>query len=186
MTIAVGATLGIIGTIVGAIGAIIRASVVLLANRKTARITNPLNNSENAGRLLTISGEVPRHRARRTYWIAIQPADCRATGAWWPQNRALTFHTAGGWTLSGARLGREGEAGEHDVNKSFTLGLFEVSGPARHQFKRQAAIDKELSLTSDSTLLHSVQVRRVRYVRDTLKLPLTDGQMSSQRVTPDA
>jgi hypothetical protein len=165
MTIDLGTVLAAIGLTIGAAGIILTIFQHFLAEHRRARITNPPNNSENGGRRLAISGEIPHRKRDRTYWIAIQPADCRESGAWWPQNRELTIESGGTWELTGARLGRDGDAGENDVNKSYTIGLFEVTGPARQQFARLAAIDKELKPTKAAKLHHSIQVRRVRYQR---------------------
>ena len=124
-------------------------------------IINPINQAETGGRYLTISARIPRPRRRASYWIAIQPNDCRGDAVWWAQNSPLVFQTNGTANLAGVRLGREGPDGSHDIGKTFTVGLFEVSGSAKTVFVEFAAKDERMPLPTECKLLHSVEVRRV-------------------------
>jgi hypothetical protein len=128
-----------------------------------AQIVNPTHQSENGGRLLTVSVSVQRRRRRTAYWIAVQPDDCRADGIWWPQNRPLTFQREGSASVGRVRLGREGFDGTPDVGKTFTIGLFEVTEAAQGAFLEFADRDDPMALPAECKLLHSVDVRRVRH-----------------------
>ena len=123
-----------------------------------AEIINPSHQSENGGRHITVSVNIPRRRRRAVYRIAIQPNDCRADGIWWPQNAPLSVNASGSASLPRVRLGRDGP---QDVGKTFTVGLFEVFGNAQAIFSSFAYRDNATMLPSECRPLHSVEVRRV-------------------------
>ena len=114
-------------TIVSVAGTLVGIVAGVLAIRRyyhpelKAQIVNPTHQSENGGRLLTVSVNVQRRRRRTAYWIAVQPDDCRADGIWWPQNRPLTFQREGSASVGRVRLGREGFDGTPDVEKLLQL-----------------------------------------------------------------
>lgn len=123
------------------------------------QIINPTNQSENGGRYLTVSVNIPRRHRRALYWIAVQPNDHRGKGVWWPQNSPLSLDKSGSASLPGIRLGRESSA--HDINKTFTVGLFEVTNSAQAVFSVFAARDEPMPLPTHCKLLHSVEIKRV-------------------------
>lgn len=83
-----------------------------------AEIINPSHQSENGGRHITVSVNIPRRRRRAVYRIAIQPNDCRADGIWRPQNAPLSVNASGSASLPRVRLGRDGP---QDVGKHLPL-----------------------------------------------------------------
>jgi hypothetical protein len=150
------------GTLVGIVAGVLAIYRYYRPAAK-AEIVNPTHQSENAGRHLTVSASIPRRRRRTVYWIAVQPDDCRANGIWWPQNRPLAFQKGGSASLGRVRLGREGRDGTPDVGKTLTVGLFEVREDAQGTFSEFADRDDPMGLPAECKLLHSVEVRRVRY-----------------------
>ena len=159
--------MNILLTVVSFVGGLVAITAGALAIRRyykpeaKTQIVNPTHQSENGGRYLTVSVSVTRKRRRAFYWIAVQPDDQRANGAWWPQNAPLTLHKSGSASLARVRLGRDGST--HDIGKTFTVGLFEVLGSAQAVFSVFAAKDEPMPLPAECELLHSVDVRRVRH-----------------------
>lgn len=128
--------------------------------RRAQILSPPPPRSENGGRELTVYGTVPRRRRQAIYWIAVQPSDCRAQDLWWPQRQELTFERDGSWSLQGVTLGREhSDGGAADIDKDFTIGLFEVPAAAKSKFVN----DTPITRPPDCSILHAIDVRRVRY-----------------------
>lgn len=130
--------------------------------KRSPKILNPNDGAECGGRYVTLSGIVPRRKWRARYWIAIQPSDCRGSGAWWPQGHELVFGRKGAWLLERATLGRVGQV---DVGATYTLGLFEVLPGAREAFSKMAGMGERLKLVDVSEYcnqLHTIEVKRVR------------------------
>jgi hypothetical protein len=146
----------------GALGSI--AAIVGIASRFSTRldsqITSPPSGSEVGGRWVSVSGTL-RSRRGVDSWVAVQPSDCREDDAWWPQNHAVKSGRRGGWSVSKIRLGRELPDGAMDIGKTFTMGLFEVSGKARKRFEQFASRDDPMSRPEECRLVCSVEVRRV-------------------------
>lgn len=129
-----------------------------------AEIHIPSDGSECGGRVVTVSGVVPRRRWRAHYWLAIQPSGNRGAGTWWPQRKRLTFDKKGAWLLEGATLGQKNVA--EDIGSTYTLGLFEVFPSAQKKFSDMANQGERLKLAQVSehcNLLHSIEVKRVRH-----------------------
>lgn len=156
-------------TIISVLGGLVGIATGLLAIRKhfrsatPAKIVSPPSHSQNGGRFVTIQANVPLLRRSSKYWIAVQPDDCRADGWWWPQNAPLDFDEVGSATLQRVRLGRELNDSREDIDKAFTLALFEVGDPAQSKFADFARRDERMTLPRGCSLLDSVEVRRVRY-----------------------
>jgi hypothetical protein len=155
--------------IVSVVGGFVGIAAGLLAIRRhffpkaKARIVSPSSQSENAGRYVTVLISVPDRRRRFTYWIAIQPSDCRGDGLWWPQKAPLNFDANGSASLNRVRLGRVGKEAIQDVGATFTVGLFEVAKFAHGTFTGFAARDERMSLPAGCSLVDSVEIRRVRF-----------------------
>lgn len=150
-------------------GGIVGIATGLLALRKhfcsttEARIVSPGPQSENGGRFVTIQIHALDRRRGSKYWIAVQPDDCRAEGWWWPQNEPLEFESTGSATLEGVRLGREVTDSRDDIGKAFTIALFEVDIAAHERFADFAQRDERMKIHQGCALLHSIEIRRVRY-----------------------
>ena len=124
------------------------------------QILSPPTGSENAGRRLAVSGVLPTPQASSTYWIAVQPNDCREQDWWWPQRSQLTLGRKGMWNVQGVTLGREASAGgREDIDKGFTIALFEIPTELKGVFRDDICITKP----PGCSLLHSIEVKRVRW-----------------------
>lgn len=124
------------------------------------QILSPPTGSENAGRRLAVSGIVPVPESSSTYWVAVQPSDCREQDWWWPQRAELTLGRKGAWTVHGVTLGRELEnGGRDDINKGFTIALLEVPADLKDVFKDDVCITKPVRCS----ILCSIDVMRVRW-----------------------
>lgn len=160
--------MGNLFTIVTLVGLLVGIVAGVLAIRRyydpesKPEIAAPSHHSVNAGRILAISVNVRHPRRRANYWIAVQPSDHRSEGQWYPQNSPLTFSSAGSASLRGVRLGRDGTDGAKDIDKSFTIGLFEVFKDAQPIFSEFASNEHSMPLPTACRLLHTIEVTRIR------------------------
>lgn len=124
------------------------------------QILSPPTGSENAGRRLAVSGVVPVPDSNSAYWIAVQPSDCREQDLVVAAARRDNLSHKSAWTVRGVTLGRELDSGgRDDINKSFTIALFEVPADLKDTFKDDVCITKP----TRCSILCSIDVMRVRW-----------------------
>lgn len=76
-------------TVAGIVAGLVAAGIQIRQHyRQVPRILNPVNGAKCGGRTLMISGVVPRRKRSATYWVAIQPSDCKGAKAGHPLREA--------------------------------------------------------------------------------------------------